>query len=223
MKQKVNGRPSFAHVQLMLEPGESIITESGAMASMDCDITHNVQTHGGIFSSFIKKLFAQESFFLNRFTNEGDTPSRMTITQDTPGDIMTVKLGGNEHPNGLYIQPGAFIARTQDVKLSVCWAGFRSWFAGEGLMRIKAHGTGFMWLGGYGHVYEKGVSGAYLIDGSHIIAYEPSLNIRLQLSGGLFSSFFSGEGFVTRMEGEGKIYMQSRSLNGLVSFMNPRI
>jgi len=40
---------------------------------------------------------------------------------------------------------------------------------------------------------------------------------------GLFSSFFGGEGLVTRVEGKGKIVIQTRSLSGLRDYMNPRI
>ena len=38
-----------------------------------------------------------------------------------------------------------------------------------------------------------------------------------------FSSFFGGEGFVTRMEGKGKIIIQTRSLSGLADWINPRL
>jgi uncharacterized protein (AIM24 family) len=39
----------------------------------------------------------------------------------------------------------------------------------------------------------------------------------------LFASFFSGEGFVTRVEGKGKIVLQSRSMDGLAGWLNPKL
>ncbi len=219
MKQKIDGTPSFSHIHLLLEPGDVIITESDAMASMDPRISHSVETNGGFLGGLVKKFFARESFFVNRYHNKDAQPRTLTLTQATPGDIKAIKL----NDNGIYIQPGAFICRTTGVKIAVRWAGFRSWFAGEGLFRILAQGKGILWLGGYGHIYEKTIDGEYLIDNNHIIGYDPALTMKLQLAGGLFSSFFGGEGFVTRMEGKGKIYLQSRSLNGLAGFMNPRI
>jgi len=47
--------------------------------------------------------------------------------------------------------------------------------------------------------------------------------LRLQLAGGIFSSFFGGEGFVTRLEGKGRVVLQSRSLSGLASWINPKL
>lgn len=219
MKQKIEGTPSFSHIHLLLEPGDTVIAESDAMATMEPQITQTLMTNGGVVGALAKRFFAKESFFVNQFVNKDAAPRTIVLTQKTPGDIKTVKLNGN----ALYLQPGSYICRTAGVKLSVKWAGFKSWFAGEGLFRILASGKGILWMGGYGHIYGKGIDGAYIIDSNHILAYEPTLKINLQLAGGLFSSFFGGEGFVTRLEGKGKVYMQSRSLNGLASFMNPRI
>jgi uncharacterized protein (AIM24 family) len=42
----------------------------------------------------------------------------------------------------------------------------------------------------------------------------------MQLSGGILSSFFGGEGLVTRVEGKGKIIIQSRSVSGLTKWLN---
>jgi uncharacterized protein (AIM24 family) len=60
------------------------------------------------------------------------------------------------------------------------------------------------------------------VDTAHLVAWEPQMKLKLQLAGGLFSSVFSGEGLVTRIEGTGKIIVQSRSLSGLGSWLNPK-
>ena len=57
-------------------------------------------------------------------------------------------------------------------------------------------------------------------DHQGVVAYEPSVSLRMGLSGGVFSSFFSGEGLVTRLRGPGRVYLQSRSLEGLASWTN---
>ena len=38
----------------------------------------------------------------------------------------------------------------------------------------------------------------------------------------VFGSFLGGEGFVSRLEGSGKYIIQTRSLSGLASWINPR-
>jgi hypothetical protein len=46
---------------------------------------------------------------------------------------------------------------------------------------------------------------------------------QLQLAGGLFSSIFGGEGLVTRVVGHGRIVIQTRSVSGLASWINPKL
>jgi len=43
------------------------------------------------------------------------------------------------------------------------------------------------------------------------------------LAGGLLGSMTSGEGFINRLTGTGEIYLQSRSISGLVSYLQPKL
>lgn len=219
MKHVVHGAPSFAHIEITLEPKEMLVAESGTMASMDAAMDQKAKMNGGFFGGLIRKFFGRESFFISHFTNNTAKPLKIMITQDTPGDIRAVKLTGG----GFFIQPGAFVACEPGVHLDVKWAGFRSWIAGEGLLRNYVHGTGAVFIGGYGAIYDKNLDGEYIIDSSHILGYSKDVELKVQLAGGLFSSFFSGEGLVTRVEGKGKVFLQSRSLKGMAGFINPRI
>ena len=75
----------------------------------------------------------------------------------------------------------------------------------------------------YGGILEKEVQGEYVVDSGHLVAYEPTLELRLGMAGGIFSSFFSGEGLVLRIRGQGRIYLQSRSMQGLASWVNSHL
>ena len=55
------------------------------------------------------------------------------------------------------------------------------------------------------------------------MAYPPGIKLQLQLAGGLFSSFFGGEGLVTRIVGKGRIVIQTRSISGLTGWINPKL
>jgi len=103
------------------------------------------------------------------------------------------------------------------------WAGLVSGIAREGFFKLTVSGTGTLWYGAYGEMLERQVEGEYIVDTSHLVAYEPQMKLKLQLAGGIFSSLFGGEGFVTRVEGKGKIVIQTRSLSGLANWLNPRI
>ena len=219
MQTSIEGGNSFAFINVDLDPGETVMAESDAMSSMAADLDMAAKLNGGFFKGIAKKFLGGESLFVNHFTNNTSGPRRVTLVQNTPGNVRMVELKGQEY----CLQPGAFIACTPGVKLGVKWAGFKSMFAREGLFKLTVSGTGTVWYGAYGGLLEKEVDGEYIVDTSHLVAYEPQMKLNIQLAGGLFSSFFGGEGFVTRVEGKGKIIIQTRSLSGLAGWINPRL
>ena len=219
MKSTIEGGPSFAHIHVDLEPGESVRAESDAMSSMAADLDMNARFNGGFLSGLLKKFLGGESLFVNDFINNTSETRRVTLVQGTPGEIREIQLSGNE----FCLQPGAYVASTPGLKLGVKWAGFSSWFAKEGLFKLSVQGTGTLWYGAYGGLLEMDIDGEHIIDTSHLVAYEPQMRLSVQLSGGIFSSFFGGEGFVTRVSGRGKIIIQTRSLSGLADWINPRL
>lgn len=217
MQTDVRFRPSFATVFVTLMPGESLVAEADAMASMSTHIDMTTRWNGGFFKAILRRLFGGETLFVNEFScPKSQSSVDLVLTQPTPGDIQSLELKGNV----MYLQRGAYIASTPGVTLGLGWAGLASWFGGEGLFRLRVSGTGTVWFGGYGGVFEKTVNGEYVVDTGHLLAYEPTLSMSVGLSGGIFSSFFGGEGFVSRIRGQGKIYMQSRSLDGLAAWTN---
>jgi len=130
--------------------------------------------------------------------------------------MMVKELNGNSY----CLQPSAYICSTQGVKLGIKWAGFASLIAREGLFKLVVSGNGKVIFGSYGAMIEKQVEGEYIVDTSHLVAYDPNIKLKIQLSGDIISSITSGEGFVTRLIGSGKIVLQSRSLSGLSSWIN---
>lgn len=216
MKTELAGKPVFAYGHVDLEPGESIIAESDAMASMDADLDMKAGLNGNVFSALCKRFLGGESLFVNTFTNNTKGVKRVTLTQATPGDIRTLELNNESY----CLQPGAYICSTPGVKLGVKWAGFASFIGREGLFKLQVSGTGTVWFGAYGGLLEREINGEYIVDTSHLVGYEPQMKLKVQLAGGLFSSFFSGEGLVTRVTGTGKIVVQTRSISGLAGWVN---
>ena len=219
MKYEVKGGNSFSYIEAQLGPNESLITESGAMASMDTGLNLKSKMNGGFFSGLLIKFLGKESFFVNVFINESTKPQNIIITKNTPGQIGCIQLKNED----LFIQPGAFVAATPGITFKLRWAGFASFFAKEGLFRLKISGNGLVWVGAYGAIVERKINGSYLVDTGHLLTYQKGIKLKLQLAGGIFSSFFGGEGFVLNLKGKGKITLQTRSLGGLAGWLNPRL
>lgn len=218
MKTEIKGSHAFSYVEVELDTGESIVTESDAMSSMDAAIDLKAMFNGGFFRGLLRKFLGGESLFISRFSNNTEAPRRLTLVQSTPGEIRKATLDGDV----LYLQPGAFMACSESVSLGLRWAGLVSWFAGEGLFKLQMSGYGDVFYGAYGALIEKEIRGEYIVDTAHLVAYDEGIRLKLQLAGGVFSSFFGGEGFVTRVEGDGKIIIQSRSISGLAGWLNPK-
>lgn len=216
MNFKLEGKPAFAHIHVDIEPGETFIAEADAMASMSADLDMQAKLNGGFFKGLVRKFLGGESLFINHFKNNGTKTMSITVTQPTPGDIMQKDISNEV----IYLQPGAYICSTPDVKVKTVWAGLMSWIGGEGLFRLRVSGNGTFFFGAYGSLLEKEIDGEFIVDTSHLVSYDPSIKIKQQLSGGLISSITSGEGLVTRLEGKGKIIIQTRSISGLTSWLN---
>jgi uncharacterized protein (TIGR00266 family) len=216
MKVNIEGKPVFAHLRIILEPGETFIAESDAMATMSADMDMTAKFNGGFFRAVAKKVFGGESLFVNHFKNNSSTSMKLDLAQPTPGDIQVRALNGESY----CLQKGAYIASDPGVKMGVQWAGLGSLIGGEGLFKLVVSGNGNVYFGAYGGIIEQEINGEYIVDSGHLIAYEPSMKLKPQLAGGLIASLFSGEGFVTRVTGTGKIYLQTRSVSGLASWVN---
>jgi uncharacterized protein (TIGR00266 family) len=222
MKAQIAGSPSFSHLHVDLDPGESVAAESGAMQAMAAQIAMKTVLNGGVLSGITKKLFGGESLFLNHFSNDGTGAARITLAQNVPGEIVELPLAAGEE---IYLQKGAYLAHTGDVVLTTTWAGFASLFAGEGLVRLSAKaagGDGRIWFGAYGGIVQRQVDGELKVDDGHLVAYSPSLTLKIGLAGGFLASLTGGEGFVSRVIGHGTVYLQTRSIRGLAAWLNPK-
>ncbi len=217
METEVRNRPSFANIRVQLGAGDSIIAESDAMASMSSSIEMSTRFNGGPIRAIGKRFLGGESLFVNEFTTHSS--GELVLTQPFPGDIECIELKGNT----LYLQPGAYIASEPGVTLGLGWAGISSFVGREGLFRLKVSGHGRIWFGAYGGIFVREIENEYVVDTGHLVAYEPTVGIRMGMAGGIFSSFFGGEGLVTRVTGPGRIYMQSRSMDGLAAWTNAHL
>ena len=219
METEIRYKPAFATMFITLKPGEKIVAEAGAMASMSGQLSMRTEFFGGFLPGLMKAFFGGESLFVNVFVNNSQQPKELVLTQSSIGDIVRLELRGN----AVCFQPGAFIAHTPGVKVEVQWAGFTSWIAGEGLFKLRLSGQGVVFFGAYGGLSKVHVNNELIVDNGHLVAYEPGITMHLKLAGGLFGSITSGEGLVNRLKGNGMVYLQSRSVDGLVRFLRPRL
>jgi uncharacterized protein (TIGR00266 family) len=218
-------RPANTISKITLLPNESITAESGAMMAMSADIDLKTTTHkkeSGSFLSAMKRIFAGESFFLNHFTASAKG-GEILLSSDTAGDMMVHQLNGET----LIVAAGGFVAKEDSLEMTVGWQGMASFFSGEGLFWLKIKGMGKVILNSFGSIYEVEVNDSYIVDTSHIVAFEETLSFSITKGGNTWlSAFLGGEGLVCKFSGKGKVFCQSHNLQrfgeGLRSLLKPK-
>ena len=119
MHAEIRDKPSFANLHVRLEPGDQIIAEADAMASMDASIDMSTKWSGGAVQGILKRIFGGESMFVNTFTTS--TGGDLTLTQPFPGDMQCIELNGNT------MLPAAWrIHRVRTGRPSWGWDGLAS-------------------------------------------------------------------------------------------------
>lgn len=199
-------KPANALARVQLAPGESVVAESGAMVGMSTGVQMTTAA-GGVMKG-IKRLFGGESFFRNTFTATSG-PGEVLLAQSLSGDQVVLEV---DHSRPVHLQSTAFIACEPTVELDTKVGGFGTFFGGEGLFVLKAHGRGQVLVGAFGGIEQLECDGGIVIDTGHLVAWDASLQFSVGRSGsGLIASFLSGEGLVCHFKGHGRIWIQTRN------------
>ncbi|NDE62631.1 MAG: TIGR00266 family protein, partial [Cyclobacteriaceae bacterium] len=112
----------------------------------------------------------------------------------------------------LIVAAGGFVAKEDTLDMNVGWQGMASLFSGEGLFWLKIKGSGKVLLNSFGSIYTVDVHDHYIVDTSHIVAFEETLQFQITKGGNTWlSAFLGGEGFVCKFQGKGKVFCQSHN------------
>jgi uncharacterized protein (TIGR00266 family) len=209
---------SLQYLEVELDPGETVIAEAGTMMYMTDGIRFETRMGDGAESVVVGKLFGaakrlltSESLFMTHFSNEGQGKQHIGFAAPYPGQIVPIGLGtvGGE----VLCQKDAFLCAAMGTELSVAFnkrlgAGF---FGGEGFILQRLRGDGNVFVHAGGTLMMRRLEGERLrVDTGCIVAFESGIDYDIELSGGLRSMLFGGEGvFLATLEGHGTVWLQS--------------
>ncbi|MBC7227649.1 MAG: TIGR00266 family protein, partial [Thermoflexales bacterium] len=205
MEVNVLYRPSYSLGVIRLGPNEEIRVESGAMVSMSQGVTVETKAAGGILKSLARSVLAGESFFQNTFRAPA-SGGEVTVAPALPGDLFVLELRNES----LMVQSGAYVASEMGINLDTKWGGAKTFFASEGLIMLRASGTGKLLLSSFGAIHEVhlGAGETYTVDTGHLVAFTEGISFKVRRVGGLKSTVFSGEGLVVDLTGPGRVLLQ---------------
>lgn len=207
MKYEVLYQPSFAVARVMLDPGDGIRAESGAMVSMSPTVTMESKMQGGLGKA-LGRMFGGESLFQTTYTATHGH-GEVLLAPAAIGDIVSLNLNGE----GMMVTSGCYLAG--DLSLNIeTKASLKGFFAGEGLFMMRVSGSGVLLLSAFGaiHALKLEQGQPYIVDTGHIVAFSETISYEVRRAArSLWGSFTSGEGFVAHFTGPGILYTQTRS------------
>jgi uncharacterized protein (TIGR00266 family) len=214
MEHKIEGTV-LQMLEIQLQQGESIYTESGGMSWMSDGIGMKTNTKGGLMSGLGRAL-AGESLFMTTYTCEAAN-ARIVFTPEAPGKVLDIRL---EAGQSLICQKDAFMCAEESVKLEMHFrkklgAGL---FGGEGfiLQKVTGPGMAFFEIPGEVKAYNLGPNSILKIDPGHIALFEPTVSYDITTVKGVANVLFSGEGlFLAQLKGPGKVWLQTMPISNL--------
>jgi len=168
MRHEIRHRPSYALLEVTLDPGEAVTAEAGAMVSHTDGVEIRTDRGGGgLLSSVKSSVLGGESFFRNTFTApEGGS---VTLAPPLPGDVVHHEIDDET----LYVQSGSYVAAERGIDLDTEFGGTSSFFGGEGLFLLSLTGSGPTFFASYGAVepVELDAGERHVVDTGHVVAF----------------------------------------------------
>ena len=225
------GGGDIQYVEIELDPGESVVSEAGAMmykspsVGMDAVFGDGSSKQSGVWGALAgagKRLLTGESLFMTVFTHQGQGKAHVAFAAPFPGTIIPVHLpdmGGE-----LICQKDSFLAAAKGVSIGIHFQKriLTGLFGGEGFIMQKLEGDGMVFAQMGGTIVERELrAGEELhVDTGCIAAFTGNVDFDLVSAGGIKTSLFGGEGlFFARLRGPGHVWIQSLPFSRLAGRM----
>lgn len=208
-------------VDITLDAGESVYTQSGGMAWMTPNVDMSSEMKGGLLGA-LGRAVSGASVFLINYTATGG-PALVTFASEFPGHIIPLQLGEGQ---SMICQKEAFLVGQSTVILETFFqrrlgAGL---FGGEGffLQKVTGPGLAFAQLSGEISEYSLEAGQGLRVDPGHVAMFEPTVSFDITMVKGIKNILFAGEGlFLADLRGPGRVWLQSMPLVNLARRLIP--
>ncbi len=211
MQVRVLDPGAFAHARVRLEPGESFVSEAGAMFRMDpvldLDVTVRTGGRGGVWTG-LGRMLGGDSFFLSTYTAT-TAPGEVSLAPVLPGELRV--LDGTS-ADAWTCTGGSFLGCGPEIVLEPRFQGLKGLVSGERLFFLEARGPGPLIVAAFGALRAVELQGELTVDTGHLVAFESGISYRIGKAGGSWvQSFLGGERLVLHLEGRGRLLLQSHA------------
>ena len=205
-----------------MNPGESMITERGAMSWMTSNM--KMETQSGGVGKALGRMFSGESIFQNKYTAEG-SQGLIAFASSFPGEIRALQITPG---NSIIAQKSAFLAAEPGVELSIHFkkklgAGF---FGGEGfiMQKLSGNGTAFVEIDGSVVEYQLEAGQTMLLDTGYLAMMDETVSMDIEMVKGVKNILLGGEGlFNTKVTGPGRVWIQTMPISAVAGIIATHI
>ena len=215
MEHIISHGTTFATLRVQCKAGECVRAQPDSMLCMtpgfDVVAEMGTQMTGGAKAGrAVRSFFAGESFFTAVYTAKRDGQ----WIELAPRDIGEVRHLETDDERCWLLASGAFLASLGDVRFELKYAGVKGLFAMRGLFFMRTVGVGDVFIASYGAVVEQVMAAdeRIVIDNRNVLAFTDGMVFEsVALTKSVRHAYFSGEGFVVRFTGPGKVLYQTRA------------
>jgi uncharacterized protein (TIGR00266 family) len=220
VRVEIEAAPAFAIGRIEVGPGAEVKVEAGAMAAMSGDVTVETSSTGGLLGGLKRSMLGGESFFVNTFRSQAG--GHVAVAAKLPGDLRLLPItdGGS-----WFVQSGSWIASDPSIVVDTKWGGAKTFFGGEGLFLLKCSGAGDVLVSSYGAILEQELPAgqSYAVDTGHVVAFAEGMQYNVEKASNWKTAILGAEGLVTRFQGPGRVWLQTRSPQDLIGWLSANL
>ena len=197
MKFEITSSPS-SYLKVDFEKNEQIIIEKGCFISSTGEYEFENKVEAKSVKNILAKFLSDKSLVYNIFKAKENL--EMLFSAKDTAEIFSLEVSNNKP---IMLVASLHFARTDGIKIIP--GGFKNDFY------VKTEGNGILFLKAYGKIIEKNINSdkPIYVDEDAVIAFEEKLNYE-SITGGMKKLLTSGEGFLYKFSGKGKLWIQTK-------------
>ena len=197
MKFEIISSPN-SYLKVDFEKNEKIIIEKGCFISSTGEYEFENKVEAKSVKNILAKFLSDKSLVYNIFKAKENL--EMLFSAKDTAEIFSLEVSNNKP---IMLVASLHFARTDGIKIIP--GGFKNDFY------VKTEGNGILFLKAYGKIVEKNINSdkPIYVDEDAVIAFEEKLNYE-SITGGMKKLLTSGEGFLCKFSGKGKLWIQTK-------------
>jgi len=223
MRSEIRHEETHPLLVVGLNRGEALTAEAGAMVTTGggIEIEATKSESSGMLSSLRRGTDTREAVRLVRFVAENGS-GRVTLAPPLPGDVVRT----NVRDHSLFVvQSGSFLGAHENVTVDATADTEQTLRGDEGLSFLELSGSGPAFLAGYGAVEQRTLSPSdtITVNTGNVVAFTGDATYDLETVEGLKSNVFQDEAVISRFQGPGSVWIQTRSHEAYLAWLRPHV